>query len=137
MKAAEQKKEEAEKKKAQQKLFTTAKAAFTKAVDDCKASHDRITEELKTVDKLKEKLGAKPYDTSQVCSFLEAETAKQIASLQTLSDLWKEGRLMEATDVGVLATEKTRFDEVTKAVNVGFSLFVKNLLADMMKLTTA
>ena len=34
MKATEQKKEEAEKKKAHQKLFTTAKAAFVKAVDD-------------------------------------------------------------------------------------------------------
>ena len=133
--AAEQKRAEIEKKKQQAKEVSKAQHAFTKSLTDCKTSQDRISAELLTVDDLKAKLAAKPYDTSQMEKFLFDETAKQHKHVHELSEQWKAGRVIDTTDLEVLAKCQEACDLKTKAANECYSAFVKNCLADMLKLT--
>ena len=116
-------------------MLTKAQAAFTKSLTDCKTSGDRISAELLTVDDLKAKLASKPYDTSQMEKFLFDETAKQHKHVHELSEQWKAGRVIDTTDLEVLAKCQEACDLKTKAANECYSAFVKNCLADMLKLT--
>ena len=111
-----------------------AKTKLEKTLAECKKSVDRINTELGTVELLKKTMASKPWDASQMISYLEDETQIQRVASDGMNTAWANAKLKLATST---IEEKEELGKTLEAkmteVNTAYSLYVKNVIGEYAK----
>ena len=135
--ADKQKANETEQEKTTRLLADAMEAAKTKlekTLVECKQSVDRINTELGTVELLKKTMASKPWDASQMISYLEDETQIQRVASDGMNTAWANAKLKLATST---IEEKEELGKTLEAkmteVNTAYSLYVKNVIGEYAK----
>ena len=135
--ADNQKAAETEQEKTTRLMVEAMKAAKTKlekTLAECKKSVDRINTELGTVELLKKTMASKPWDASQMISYLEEQTQLQRVASEGMNTSWADAKLKLATST---IEEKEKLGKALEAkmteANTAYNLYVKNVVGEYAK----